>query len=104
MKLTKVGKIFATRELTLSGRAKVTVAIGKPRKFRGGIDYYCPFQITGMGDEKVRYTGGADAVQALQLALVLIGVQLQSSEEARAGKLSWDGGRRRGDFGFPERP
>jgi hypothetical protein len=101
MKLSSVGIVIATRVLTLPKGKEVTVAIGKPRKFRNGIDYYCPFQILGMGDDQVRYCGGVDAVQALQLALENIGTRLYSSKDAKTGTLSWDAGRTKGDFGFP---
>lgn len=101
MKLRSVGTVIATRVLVLSKRKKISVVIGKPRKFRNGMDYYCPLQITGMGDEQVKYSGGVDAVQALQLALEHIGTRLYSSEEARTGRLSWDGGSTKGDLGFP---
>ena len=101
MKLSSVGTVVVTRVLTRSKGQKVTVTIGKPRKFRNESDYYCPFQIMGIGDEQVRYSGGVDTVQALQLALEQIGTRLYSSEEARTGKLSWDGGSTKGDLGFP---
>jgi hypothetical protein len=101
MKLTTVGAVVAKRALTVSKIKRATVLIGKPKKFRGGSDYYCPFQILGMGDERVRYSGGVDPVQALQLALVDIGTLLYTSHEAKAGTLSWDAGSVKGDFGFP---
>jgi hypothetical protein len=45
MKLTSIGTVIARRELMLAGRKKVVVEIGKPRKFRGSPDYYCPYRI-----------------------------------------------------------
>jgi hypothetical protein len=101
MKLSSVGAVIATRVLVLSKRKKVTVMIGKPKKFRGGNDYYCPFQILGMDDEPVRYSGGVDPVQAIQLALMDIGTRLYSSKAAKAGRLSWNAGSAEGDLGFP---
>jgi hypothetical protein len=101
MKLTNVGTVIASRVLTVAGRKTVTVLIGKPKKFRGGVDYYCAFQIVGIGDEIVRYSGGVDAVQALQLALMDIGTRLYTSDEAKAGTLSWNAGSTKGDLGFP---
>ena len=102
MKLSTVGTIIAIRKLTLSDQRTVTVRVGKPRRFRGGNDdYYCPYQILGLGDEVVRYAGGVDPVQALQLALVAIGADLGALKEAKTGTLSWAAGSTKGDFGFP---
>lgn len=101
MKLTSVGTVVAVRKLRLAKGDKVTVVIGKPKKFRSESDYYCPYQIVGIGDEIVRYAGGVDPVQALQLALRQIGARLGASKEAKTGRLSWEAGSAKGDFGFP---
>jgi hypothetical protein len=98
MKLTDVGTVIATRELSLSAGKPVTVLIGKPEKFCDSDDYYCPYQILGFGNQRVRYAGGSDAVQALELTLKKIGADLYTSREAQAGKLSWHGEK---NLGFP---
>jgi hypothetical protein len=72
-----------------------------PRKSRGGPDYYCPFQILGLDDDRVRRAWGIDPVQALQLAMRQIGALLSASDAAKTGRLSWDAGSTKGDFGFP---
>ena len=100
MKLNDVGIVVATRELRLAGGKAVTVAVGKPEKFPDSEDYYCPYQILGLGNERIRRAGGIDAVQALELALKMIGTDLCTSKEAQAGELSWSGGKK-GDFDFP---
>ncbi len=100
MKLENVGAMVATRELTLDGSEKVTVLVGKPQPFSNGVDWYCPYQTLGVGSGQVRYAGGVDEVQALVLALSMIGAELYCSEEYRAGRLKWDCGRD-GDLGFP---
>lgn len=102
MKLTSVGTVIAIRELDLLGGGKATVTIGKPEKFPDADDYYCPYQITGIKRSNVRYAGGVDAVQALELALKMIGVDLYTSDEARADALSWKGSSDKGDLGFPQ--
>ena len=99
MKLENVGVMVATRELTLGGSEKVTVLIGKPQPFRMvaiGIVLIKLWDRLRSG----RYTGGVDEVQALVLALSMIGAELYCSEEYRAGRLKWDCGRD-GDLGFP---
>lgn len=101
MELDSVGIAIATRDLDLAKGKKVIITIGKPEEFPdGGGGFYCPHQITGIGNERVRYAGGVDAVQALQLALIMIGAILYTSKEAKSRTLSWIGGQN-GDLGFP---
>lgn len=98
MKLTSVGVVIAQRELSLAQKAKISVYIGKPELFPDGNGHYCPYQIIGLGDHKVRYAGGEDAVQALTLALKSVGALLYTSAEGKAGLLRWNDS---GDLGFP---
>lgn len=97
----KITTVIATRVLDLSDGRKVTITIGKPEKFPDAEDYYCPYQIVGIGSEHVRHAGGIDAVQALELALKMIGADLYTSQEAQAGVLSWNAGSKKGDLGVP---
>ena len=101
VKLDSVGEIIAVRELFLSGsKDKVTVIIGRPQRFPDSTDYYCPYQIGGLGESKVRYAGGIDTIQAFLLALQRVGVDLYTSKEAKAGMLKWEGSDK-GNLGFP---
>lgn len=81
LKLKDVGEIIATRDFTLDKTGKVTVLIGKPQQFPGGDDWYCPHQKLGIGSGKVKYAGGVDPVQALVLALSMLGAELYCSRE-----------------------
>lgn len=58
-----------------------------------------PFQIKGVGNEKVQRVGGVDAFQALQLAMVGIGSQLDYLKQTYKLQLSWLEGSN--DLGFP---
>lgn len=98
MQLKDVGVQIAIRELQANGR-KITVVIGKPEMFPDGVNFYCPYQIVGIGNERVRYSGGVDAVQALQLAMKMIGAELYTSQEAQSKQLSWVDDT--GNLGFP---
>ena len=92
MNVETLGTIFATRilELVLADGSicPVWIKIGKPRKYERNIRF-CPYQIVGMGDEKIRYAVGSDAIQSLILALTKIGADIYSSPESKAGKLTW---------------
>ena len=98
MKLNDVGTVIGTRQLSLSAGKEVTVLLGKPEKFPDSEDWYCPYQIVGLGNGRVRYAAGIDTVQALGLALKMIGADLDTSKEAQAKELTWQGG---DDLGFP---
>ena len=98
MELDDVGTVIATRELHIEGSAKVRITIGTPREFPEGDNFFCPFQILGIGNETVRYAGGVDAVQALVLSLQAIGAYLYTSAEFKAGRLTYLGMR---NLGFP---
>jgi len=100
MQLTNIGELFISRILQLHDTAHVKIAIGKPKKFPDGKDYYCPYQIIGLGDEKVNWGGGIDEIQALLLTLEQIGIILNNSEEYKQGNLSWIGSED-GNLGFP---
>jgi len=89
--------VIATRVLE-SGDETVRVSIGMPRPFETGTAYFCPFEIVGPITNKRMRAGGFDAVQALSLALQMIGAVLLFTPERKAGKLTWLG---RMDLGFP---
>ena len=86
---------------TRDGRqTAITVKLGKPVEFPEGSGYYAPFQITGIGSEKIRYAGGVDAIQAIQLAMKMLGATLSALQREHAVELSWEAGDE-GDLGFP---
>jgi hypothetical protein len=66
-----LGHVVAARQLRVPSEPKrtVTVRIGLPRRLRGGWDWGCPVEITGLDAPRIRYVFGVDAFQALQLGL-----------------------------------
>ena len=103
MDLIKLTEKIAVRMLTLVGvqgdAKKIEVIIGKPERFADSEDYFCPYKIIGLGKEKIKYAAGIDGIQAIQLAMKMIGADLYSSKEAKEGFLKWEGGDE-GDLGF----
>ena len=100
-----VGSIIAERTLILeqpTRKKRVTVRLGRPRPFRDGQgDYFCPFQIVGLGEDQVERAGGVDAFQAIQMAMTGIAVRLrQRISKNQKRSLYWlvHGD----DLGFPE--
>lgn len=104
MEIEDLGDVMAVRELSLTESSTdhktVLVKLGMPRQFPDSSCYFVPFQITGIGSEKVRYVGGVDAVQAIQLSMETIGIYLNKLNHDVGGGLKWEGGDA-GDFGFP---
>ncbi len=103
MKIDDIGEVIAERKLLLSKGGcvdrTVMVKLGMPRQFPDANGYYTPFQVTGVGSEKVRYAGGVDAIQAIQLAIQMVGAYL-STLTNEGSDLSWEAGDK-GDLGFP---
>jgi hypothetical protein len=98
LKLTSVGQVIATRELDIADGSKVLVTIGIPQPFPELTSFYCPYQIDGLGKRHVRYAGGVDAVQALELAMKCIATDLYTSDAFKSDKLRHLGMR---NLGFP---
>jgi hypothetical protein len=81
-------EVMAERALTLSldGVEKpIKVLIGRPYAEPDG-GYFCPYRVTGVDSEQTRRAGGVDGIQALQLALVMIGAELS----VHSGSVKWN--------------
>ncbi|HNB25705.1 MAG TPA: hypothetical protein PLR41_02010 [Alphaproteobacteria bacterium] len=101
MKLKQIDDVIIVRHLALrNSDVGVVVKIGRPAKFPDDGGYYCPYQFLGLGDERVRYAGGADELQSVILALKKIGIELYTSAEYRCGRLYWLEQDNK-DLGFP---
>jgi hypothetical protein len=96
----KLGPVIATRELTLGVGKKVTIKIGKPQRMPGHPSYFCAYQILGIENDNLRRAAGIDSVQALQLVLQKIGIDLYALNKANGGTLNWEAGEH-SDLGFP---
>jgi len=98
MKNNELGQVIAIRDLEFDGKL-VRVSIGLPRPDPSGIDFVCPYEIAGPLTKKSFYVIGVDTVQALQLAIKVIGVELEISAEGKTGRLTWLG---QSDTGLPK--
>jgi hypothetical protein len=104
MQLESVGEVIAIRTLFLANdpSRKVLVKMGKPQPLPDalGDDHYCPFQITGLGSERVTYAAGVDAFQSLELGLNMISSKLAFLNREHNGQLRWECDEH-GGLGFP---
>lgn len=97
--ITDIGEVIASRSLSLGERDEITIHIGRPFAPPDyGGNFCCPYQIRGIGDEKIRYGSGVDSLQALYLAMINISTDLYPTKEARDGRIRWQGDR---DLGLP---
>jgi hypothetical protein len=98
----ELGSVIAERRLRVAGKPEldVRVRIGAPRPFPDDpqANYYCPYQVTGLRSSKVRYMGGVDAVQALELAIHILPTELDALRQEYPG-LGWVDASD-GDYGF----
>ena len=98
----ELGLVVAERRLRLSDdpHREVWVRLGQPQPFpdQPFKDYYCPYQIVGLGDERVRYAGGIDSLHAMESALLLLPTELGVLRRNHP-ELRWEDAPD-GDFGF----
>jgi hypothetical protein len=78
---------------------EILIKMGKPQS-PDGEDWYCPIQITGIGNEKVYRIFGADAIQAIELAMRFLGSELHRLNTQHQGRIQWSDAPK-GWFGFP---
>jgi hypothetical protein len=94
MKLENIGEVIASRKLTLAQEgepsSEVLVLLGKPQQTPGYDDFYCPYQITGAGLNRVWYSCGIDTMQALQLAMEILQVEVDLLDKKLGGRLRWN--------------
>jgi hypothetical protein len=92
--------LIATRVLQVrepAGTRDVPIQIFAPEPDTNS--WICRFEIGWPEGTLKRYAGGVDAVQALHLALQMIGVLLYTSEHHEAGRLMFQEPGR--GYGFP---
>lgn len=70
-------------------RSDVTVRIFKPEPYPDESTYRCRFRIEWPSETKELYACGVDAIQALLLALQMLGATIYTSQEVKEGRLVW---------------
>lgn len=80
--------IFVEREIecaTAAGMVKGLIQIFRPEP--DAQDWRCDYALRWAGFEKKFYALGVDAFQALQLAMSIVPVQIETSDDFKAGRL-----------------
>jgi hypothetical protein len=92
--------LIATRVLKLrraTGDVEIPVRIFAPERRPGS--WFCKFEVDWPDGPWAMAAGGVDAVQALELALKMIGAQIYASDHHASGNLFWEEPGR--GYGFP---
>jgi hypothetical protein len=72
-----IRNVIAERVFQRADGREVRVEVGRPRRVKNG-DWACEFRVLGVGHSKVYTLEGVDSLQALQMALGLMAVQVES--------------------------
>jgi len=88
------------RTLKLDQDKEVHVDLFEPELEPDG-DYICRYTVSGLSKPLSGDSMGIDAIQALHIALQLIGNRLYSMEEFKSKRLTWEGSVDSSDLGFP---
>ncbi|MGH9383732.1 MAG: DUF6968 family protein [Vicinamibacterales bacterium] len=93
MRTFELGEVIAERRLTFQANAgwarETHVRIGRPAPDPSDRDrtWVCPYQVAGLGHDRVMGIFGADAMQALLLAVHTIPVELDALSRDLAGRF-----------------
>jgi len=92
--------VIATRVLKLrrpTGQIDIPIRIFAPQRL--GDNWMCHFEIAWPDEMMALDAGGVDAVQAIELALRMIGAFIYTSDHHTSGNLMW--GAPGQGYGFP---
>jgi len=88
----QINEVFLERKFELYDTAgkvtNVTLRVGKPQQ-KAVYDWSCPFQIVGIGDEKIQIGSGVDSLHALLLGLQLAQTLLKYFARQEQKKITW---------------
>jgi hypothetical protein len=82
--------VIAERQLVLrkdDSDIGVTVKIGRPELDASGENWKCPYEIWFGDNFKTMAMHGVDSIQALQLTIATLDVELEVGAKSRAGTL-----------------
>src|SRR5687768_7365656 len=93
-----MGDILLEREFEMldshGSRGAVRLYLGKPylaSESNSSLHWRCPYQIVGIGSEKIKEARGIDALDAIQLSLRIAEALLNSYSSTSKCKLTWLG-------------
>jgi hypothetical protein len=89
----ELGKVIANRSLEATdkhgSKFEVRIMLGIPANIPGSRDIYVPYQIDHSGQSRSWYAAGIDGFQALQLAMKMILIEIESLEREKGINVVW---------------
>ena len=87
----EVGEVIAVREMEFhfnDGRIeKAHLKIGKPFEYGEGFDWCCPYELSTESRKRVFGVFGIDSLQALDLTIKTLRVEVEYWEKSQKGKF-----------------
>jgi hypothetical protein len=84
--------VFAERSfvmVTAQGRIPVFARVGKPVPVESSVSWKCPYEIWFGEECKSFAMHGIDSLQALQLSISILDVELEQGAKKRGGRLEY---------------
>jgi hypothetical protein len=94
MRTFELGEVIAERKLTFvstSGSQQVVVRLGRPVQDLPDRAWICPYQVSGLGSDRVMAIFGAGSMQALVLAVHTIPAELSTFARGLGGQFLHNG-------------
>lgn len=89
--INEIGAVIATREMEFryeDGRTeKFLLKVGAPYEYGDGFDWCCPYEVGTDSDRKLFGMFGIDSLQALELTMKSLKVEIEYWERTRKGKF-----------------
>lgn len=89
--IKELGAVIASREMEFvfadGRREKAFLKVGAPFEYGEGYDWCCPYELGTESGKKLFGMFGIDALQALELTMKTLGVEIKHWEKAKKGKF-----------------
>jgi hypothetical protein len=86
-----VGEVVAVRNMEFisddGGKEKAILKVGKPFEYNEDLDWCCPYELSTESRKKVFGMIGIDSLQALELTMKTLRVEIEYWEKSQKGKF-----------------
>jgi hypothetical protein len=90
-KIKEIDAVVASRQMELrfeDGRTEMfLVRVGMPYEYGDGLDWCCPYELGTESNRKLRGMFGIDSMQALELTMKTLKVEIEYWEKSGNGKF-----------------
>ena len=91
LNIKDVGGVIAIREMEFvsddGSKEKAFLRVGRPFEHSKDLDWCCPYELSTESHKKVFGMVGIDALQALELTMKTLGVEIENWEKTQKGKF-----------------